>query len=76
MSNKRNVLECHKIASEVSEVEVPWNVWRFIGSENTKRISIHGDQICLGEDYGSLDEVRNAIQWYVEQLGGTVKWKK
>jgi hypothetical protein len=71
----KTVIECHKIAAEISEVEVPWRVWTKFG-ENSKKVFIHGDQLCLGEDYGNLEEVRSAIAWYVEQLGGKVKWSK
>lgn len=35
-----------------------------------------GDQASFGKDFGSLQELRTAIQWYVDQLGGTVKWEK
>ena len=58
-----------------SDIEVPWHVWRLF-SENCKRISIGGAQASFGEDYGSKEELRVAIEWYVEQLGGKVKWEK
>jgi hypothetical protein len=59
-----------------SDIEVPWSVWRLFGSENCKYISIRGDQASFGEDYGSKEELRAAIAWYVEQLGGKVEWDK
>lgn len=56
-------------------VEVPYDVWRiFVDSQ--RPISIVGTEISLGEDYVSLDKVRDAIEWYVNQFGGTVKWTK
>jgi hypothetical protein len=73
MSKPKTALDFHKTAASVAEQEVPFNVWNKFG-ERTKFISFFGDQISLGEDYASLEEVRAAIEWYVEQLGGEVKW--
>lgn len=56
-------------------IEVPYHVWRMFG-EDCKVIIMAGDQASFGEDFGSLQELRSAIQWYVEQLGGKVKWEK
>lgn len=57
------------------DIEVPFHVWRMFG-QNSKVISMAGNQASLGEDFGSLQELRTAIEWYVEQLGGKVKWEK
>lgn len=57
------------------DIEVPYHVWRMFG-ENAKHIAIAGNQASLGEDFGSLQELRNALKWYIEQLGGKVKWEK
>lgn len=57
------------------DIEVPFNVWRFLGND-AKLILIRGDQASLGEDFGSLEELRKAIEFYVEQLNGKVTWKK
>lgn len=56
-------------------IEVPFEVWRMFG-KNCKVVTIAGDQASLGEDYGSLQELRSAVQWYVDQLDGKVKWEK
>lgn len=56
------------------DITVPYNVWRFFGSSK-KTVDFAGDQASLGEDFGTLGELRDAVKWYVEQLGGTVKWK-
>lgn len=57
-----------------SAVSVPWEVSRILGG---KKINIFGDQIALSPsgDYASLEEARNAVAYYVEQLGGSVTWK-
>lgn len=60
---------------EPSKLDVPWHVWRFIGN-NSKQIDLAGDQACLGGDFGTLQELRTAVEWYVKQLGGQVKWEK
>lgn len=60
-----------------SNIEVPWNVWRMFGDKSKNGIiEICGDQASFGEDFGSKEELRFAIEWYAEQLGGKVKWEK
>jgi nitric oxide reductase activation protein len=75
MTNKQptTALQFHKTAASVRELEVPHHVWTCFG-ERVKFISFFGDQISLGEDFASLEEVRKALAWYVEQFGGKVKW--
>ena len=57
------------------DIEVPYHVWHMFG-EKCKFITFAGSQASLGEDYGAVEELRKAIEFYVEQLGGTVKWSK
>ncbi len=57
-----------------TEVQVPFYVWTKFGSKQ-KQISLVGTDISLGEDYCRIDEARNAIKWYVTQLGGKVTWE-
>jgi len=57
------------------DIEVPYHVWRFLGTES-KFILIRGDEASLGEDFGTTQELRKAIEFYVDQLGGKVNWKK
>ena len=59
------------------DIEVPWHVWTKFG-ESAKHITIMGKQVSLTSegDFGSIEELRRAIEFYVEQLGGTVKWSK
>ncbi len=56
-----------------TEVEVPYEAWTMFGQQQ-KTISIFGNEISLGEDYGTVEAARTAIEFYVTQLGGTVKW--
>ena len=58
-------------------IEVPWHVWSKVG-ENAKYIMIMGNQVGLTSegDTGTVEELRRAIEFYVDQLGGTVKWSK
>ncbi len=58
-----------------SDIEVPHHVWVAFG-EQAKRISLAGNQASFGEDYMDIEGLRTAIEWYVEQLGGKVKWEK
>lgn len=57
------------------DIEVPWNAWRFF-DDNCKIIHIAGDQASFGGDYGNVEELRKAVEFYVEQLGGRVNWEK
>lgn len=60
-----------------SNIEVPWNVWRMFGNvEKTAVIYVQGNQASFGEDFGDLEELRTAIEWYADQLGGKIKWEK
>lgn len=62
--------------SQNTPIEVPWEVWRFMG-ERFKFVHIGGDQACLGDgDFGTIPELQTAIEWYVDQLGGKVTWEK
>jgi hypothetical protein len=54
-------------------VDAPFHVWTKF-SERQRTISIVGTDISLGEDYCSIDQARDAIEWYVNQLGGKVEW--
>jgi hypothetical protein len=62
---------------ENTDIEVPWHVWTKFGSQ-AKHITLAGDQASLGaeSDFASLQELRDAVEWYVSQLGGKVKWEK
>jgi hypothetical protein len=57
------------------ETEVPHAVWTCFGPQQ-KVVSILGDQICMGEDYVSVGKAREALEWYVNQLGGSVQWRE
>jgi hypothetical protein len=43
-----------------------------------KKISLHGNQASLTNeaDFANLEELRKAIEWYADQLGGKIKWDK
>ncbi len=59
-------------------VPIPfYNVSRIVHGSGHKELQIFGQSISLGADgdYASLEECRFAIEWFVKQLGGTVKWK-
>ena len=56
-----------------TEVDVPHAVWTKF-SEQQRRCSIVGTDVSLGEDYCSIEQAREAVEWYVNQLGGKVTW--
>jgi hypothetical protein len=72
----KTVIENYKKIQEIgTQIEIPFEVWRlFPGPLRT--IEIHGNEINLGEDLGSIDDVRIAIDWFATQFGGKVKWEK
>jgi hypothetical protein len=57
------------------DIELPWHVWRFFGKQSSS-VLVRGDQASFGEDFGSQEELRKAIEWYADQLGGKIKWEK
>lgn len=69
------IYEKHCISRSNASLSVPFNVRRFF-PDYASPISFSGTQISLGGDYGELSEIREAIAWYVQQLNGSVKWKK
>lgn len=56
------------------DIEAPWHVYRYLGNG----VFISGEQASLSNDgdFGKVSELRAAIEWYVDQFGGTVKWSK
>lgn len=57
-------------------INIPWEVWRFWGEkEQTGKIELFGEQASFGQDFGTVEELRVAIEFYVDQLGGKVKWE-
>jgi hypothetical protein len=74
-SKSKTAVERMKLIQEVGTVIAPpWNARRLFQGDNEIHL-ISGDQISLGEDFLSIPDARSGIEWYVEQLGGTVKWQ-
>ena len=66
------------IADKVKEnkpIEVPYHVWRFLG-ENSKTVLISSEQVSIGEDSGTVEEIQKALEWYITQFNGKVTWSK
>jgi len=53
--------------------DIPWNTRRLF-REGYFEINIMGSEISFGEDYVSIEQAREGIQFIVEQLGGKVDW--
>lgn len=71
MKNKK----AFELIGSTSPIEMPWEILRFF-PENGRKIDIFGEQASLGEDFGTLEELRAAVGWLVDQFGGEVKWKE
>lgn len=59
---------------ELQTIELPYVVKCVFGEE----IGLFGNNIVFTEssDFSSLKDTRIALDWLVDQLGGTVKWSK
>jgi hypothetical protein len=76
MNKPETVIAKYKAIQDIGHsVSVPYEVWSLFGS-TAKAVEVLGTQISLGEDYAPLENVRSALEWYVGQLGGKVKWDK
>jgi hypothetical protein len=66
-----------EILKEENVIEVPWHVWTKFG-EQCKHVDLVGEHAFLTNDgdSGTLKELQTAVEWYVTQLGGKVKWEK
>ena len=67
--------KAYEIILEQPPIKFPYKVSRLF-AEGSRQIDFAGDQLSLGEDYVTLNEARDGIEWLVDQLGGTVKWNK
>lgn len=67
--------KAYEIVVKQPSIKFPWHVGRYF-ADNSRQIDFSGEELSFGEDYGTLDQVRTAVEWLVDQLGGTVKWKK
>ena len=70
-----NAFENYKKIKELHKIEIPYHVWTTF-YETKKELYIFGDQLDLGSDFKSLEDCRKAVAWFVEQLGGKVKWEE
>jgi hypothetical protein len=69
------LIEKHEYINRLKLDEIPHIVIQAFG-HIAKQVSVTDNEICLGEDFLSVDEAREAIAWYVDQLGGKVTWSK
>ena len=72
MSKPKKAIE---LAVEVPPIKIPWTVARFFKGGHTE-ITFSGKDVSIGEDYGSVQELRKVIDWLADQFGGKVKWSK
>lgn len=54
------------------EIIVPYILKRAFPS--AFHVSTSDDQVSFGEDYLEIHEARRALDWLVDQMGGTVQW--
>lgn len=70
-----NLKEKLEEIAKIEAVQTPWEVKRIFGKVTLcgSQISIIGDAYS---DYVDLEEFRQALNWLVEQSGGTIAWDK
>lgn len=75
MSKKiKTFYEKYKAVQEIGiYTKVPFQVFRALGD---KEMCIMGDQVALSSntDFVTMDEAREAVKWYVVQLGSRCTW--
>lgn len=54
---------------------MPWKVWTCFWEEEPI-VSISGSEVCFGADHKDLSELRNAVEWFASQFGGSVTWEE
>lgn len=76
IEDKKDPIIKDRLAEQASWVtSIPDSVNRYLLGDSTAKISYANGDVSLGEgDYGSLEQMREAIEWLVEQFGGEVKW--
>lgn len=59
------------------DIDVPWRINRFLQAGGGL-IRVSGDQAAISADgdYGSLEEMREVVEWLAKQFGGKVDWSK
>lgn len=71
-------IDRYKKVQELKIDTVPYNVWTTFECEqkylSNQGIQIMGEFISLGGDYKNLDEIKESLEWLVDQFGGKVKW--
>lgn len=65
--------KAHKKMKYVEPIKMPYNVMRFF-VEGSREITFANDQASLGEDYGTIEELRDVVEWLADQFGGKVEW--
>ena len=70
----KKIMEKIKKLQTKTEV-IPWFVWTAFW-DKSPFFNIIGDQVTFDGDYKTLQEMRNALDWMVDQFGGEVTWSE
>jgi hypothetical protein len=58
---------------KLQTIETPWAFKRIFGT-----VQIHGDNVAIystgDTDFVTVEEMRQALEWLVVELDGTIKW--
>ena len=72
---KKKLTALEAVRTNTVEIELPYGV-KCLFPQNFKCIEIFGDRISFGEDYVTVEEVREGLEWLAGQFDGKIKWKR
>ena len=74
IENMKKQREFYKILGS----QIPYNAWRLFGPKDKFKFDAVDGQYMItnGGDYMSLEEVREALTYWVELFNGEVTWEK
>lgn len=73
-NREQTLIEKYKAIQAIGHtVQVPFSVKRAF--QGDLELIIMGNQVSFGEDYLYIEEAREVVQYFVEQMGGKVEWE-
>ena len=66
--------ELKKLQANMLEKEVPKEIWQVLWKVKPD-LNFSAGMIQLGGSYSSAEEVRTALTWLCNEMGGSVEWQ-
>lgn len=76
MSKLIDNLKQQKAFSRKMTDDIPYNAWKFFGSNEMFKFDISGTSVSITKDgdYMNIVEARDALNYWIELFGGKVNW--